>query len=224
MEIKSKGKLIIIEGLDGSGKTTQTELLAQRLRERGNPVRRLKFPDYDSKSSALVKMYLAGEIGGIDEVNLYAASSFYACDRYISFTTGWKADYEAGAAILCDRYTTSNIIYQMAKLPKPAWNSYIDWLWDYEFTRLGLPEPDLVLYLDMEPETSRALLHKRYGGDAAKLDIHEANLGYLFSCREAAHYAAQKLHWHILRCCDGGKPLLVEEVAARIAAVADELA
>jgi dTMP kinase len=221
--METKGKLIIIEGLDGSGKTTQTELLTRRLGERGNPVRRLKFPDYDSKSSALVKMYLAGEIGGIDEVNLYAASSFYACDRYISFTTGWKADYEAGAAILCDRYTTSNIIYQMAKLPKPAWNSYIDWLWDYEFTRIGLPEPDLVLYLDMEPETSRALLHKRYGGDSGKLDIHEANLGYLLACREAAHYAAEKLGWRILRCCHDGKPLPVEEVAARIAAIADEL-
>jgi dTMP kinase len=223
MDIETKGKLIIIEGLDGSGKTTQTGLLAGRLGERGKAVKRLKFPDYDSQSSALVRMYLAGEIGGIDEVNLYAASSFYACDRYISYTTGWKAAYNAGMAILCDRYTTSNIIYQMAKLPKPEWNRYIDWLWDYEFTRLGLPEPDLVLYLDMEPETSRALLHKRYGGDAAKLDLHEENLGYLLSCREAAYYAAEKLGWHILRCCDGGKPLPAQEVAARIANVADEL-
>ncbi|MDL2232028.1 deoxynucleoside kinase [Ruminococcaceae bacterium OttesenSCG-928-L11] len=210
--MNSNGTLIVIEGLDGSGKSTQTGLLADWLTAREISVRRLKFPDYDSKSSTLVQMYLNGELGGIQDVNLYAASSFYAADRYISFVTGWRQDYEAGAVMLCDRYTTSNLIYQMAKLPRQEWTSYMDWLWDFEFTRMGLPQPDKVLYLDMQPETSRALLEKRYRENGGQMDIHEESIAYLLQCREAALFAAQRLGWTILRCCDGRQPLPIEAI------------
>lgn len=206
------GKLIVIEGLDGSGKATQTKRLYERLSGRKRLVQKVTFPDYESKSSTLVKMYLDGEIGGIEDVNLYAASSFYAADRYISFQTGWREAYEGGSVILSDRYTTSNIIYQMAKLPREEWDSYMEWLWDFEFNRMALPEPDAVVYLDMQPTTSRRLIEKRYEGDRSKMDIHEQDLAFLASCRESALYAADKLGWRILRCCDGENPLSIEAV------------
>ena len=211
------GKFIIIEGLDGSGKSTQTGLLADSLTERGIVLRQLKFPDYGSKSSALVKMYLDGEIGGVGDVNLYAASSFYACDRYITYETDWKRDYLSGTTLLCDRYTTSNLVYQMPKLPPSEWDGYINWLWDYEFVKMGLPEPGLVIYLDMHPDTSRSLIEKRCGELGGNMDIHEENLRYLLDCREAALYAAGKLGWKILRCCDGRNPLPVDVVAGLVA-------
>ena len=214
--MEKQGKLMVIEGLDGSGKGTQTEILYRCLQKAGQAVRHINFPDYANKSSTLVKMYLDGEIGGLHEVNAYAASSFYACDRYISYQRDWKKDYESGGIILCDRYTTSNIVYQMAKLPRDQWEEYRRWAWEYEFERLGLPTPDLVLYLDMHPDTSRALLQKRYGGDNSKMDIHEQDMQFLLDCRAAALYAAEKLNWKILRCCRDGVPLPVEEIAALI--------
>ena len=214
--MEKQGRLIVIEGLDGSGKGTQTEILYKHLQETGKAVRRITFPDYANKSSTLVKMYLEGEIGGLHEVNSYAASSFYACDRYISYQRDWKQDYESGGVILCDRYTTSNIVYQMAKLPQGQWEEYRAWAHNYEFERLGLPEPDLVLYLDMHPDTSRALLQKRYSGDSSKMDIHEQDLQFLQACRAAALYAAEKMNWRILRCCRDGTPLPVAEIAGLI--------
>ncbi|MCL2057200.1 MAG: deoxynucleoside kinase [Oscillospiraceae bacterium] len=217
------GKLIILEGLDGSGKSTQAGLLTDSLTKQGKRFRQLKFPDYNSKSSSLVTMYLDGEIGGVEDVNLYAATSFYACDRYISYKTDWRRDYLAGTVLLCDRYATSNLIYQMAKLPRSGWDSYIKWLWDYEFVKLGLPEPDLVIYLDMHPDTSRALLEKRYMKSGGGMDIHERDVKYLLSCREAALYAAEKLDWRVLRCCDGKKPLSAETVSELVADIADSV-
>lgn len=152
-------------GWDGSGKATQAGLLAESLTAAGTPVRRISFPDYAHKSSIPVQMYLNGEIGSLEEVNVYAASTFYSIDRYISYQTDWSRDCKEGRLILADRYTTSNACHQMVKLPQKEWDGYLDWLADLEYTRMGLPEPGLVIYLDMDPNTSRRLLEKRYGGD-----------------------------------------------------------
>lgn len=165
----SKGKLIVLEGLDGSGKATQAKLLAEHLAAQGVPVQKITFPDYASDSSALVKMYLAGQFGQHpDDVNAYAASSFYAVDRYASYKTSWGSFYEQGGVIIADRYTTSNAVHQCSKLPQKQWEEYLHWLFDYEFRLLGLPAPDRVIYLQVDPAVSQRLMTQRYHGDESK--------------------------------------------------------
>lgn len=205
--------LIVLEGLDGSGKGTQTALLAQALVKRGYPLRQVTFPDYDSPSSALVRMYLDGEFGSDPgDVNAYAASAFYAVDRFASFRRNWKADYDRGSVILCDRYVTSNMVYQMGKAPRGEWDQYLAWTEDFEYGKLGLPKPDLVLFLDMPVEVSQKLLLQRYHGDSGKKDIHESHLEFLRSCGECARYAGERLHWKVIPCAKEGEPLPVEEI------------
>lgn len=212
-----RGKLIVIEGLDGSGKATQTKRLVECLQDKGGIVRKVTFPDYTNKSSTLVRMYLSGQIGSVGEVNPYAATSFYAADRYISYQNDWKNDYLSGHTIVSDRYTTSNAAHQMCKLPQEEWNSYLRWLEDYEYVRLALPRPDVVVYLDMHPETSRMLIRKRSEENNMPMDIHEENYEYLLKCRKSALYAADRLHWQVVRCCDGKNPFSPDEVFRRVA-------
>lgn len=209
--------LIVIEGLDGSGKSTQVELLKKRLESENIPLKQIKLPDYDDKSSTLVKMYLGGEFGpNPDDVNIYAASSFYAVDRYASYKRHWMKDYLSDTVILSDRYTTSNAVHQTVKLPRDEWDSYLSWLTDYEYNKMGIPVPSAVIYLDMPVEISQRLMSKRYGGDEVKKDVHEANVGYLKKCREAALYAAEKFGWSVIKCSDGEEPLPIEEIAESI--------
>lgn len=212
-----KSRIIVIEGLDGSGKATQTALLAQKLSDRGVKVRRLEFPDYDSPGSSLVKMYLGGEFGSKPEdVNAYAASAFYAVDRAASFLADWKTDYQSGTLILCDRYCTSNIIYQMAKVGDGERDAFISWQADFEYDKLGLPRPDRVIYLDVSPDVSQRLMEKRYGGDNSKKDLHESNLRFLLSCRESALYAAEHCGWTMISCCEVGDIKPIEVIAEEI--------
>jgi len=211
------GKLISMEGLDGSGKATQTELLCSDLTKRGITLRHVSFPDYAEPSSALAKMYLNGEFGSDpNEVNAYAASSFYSVDRYASYQKYWREDYQNGALIVADRYTTSNIVFQLSKLPKLQWDSFILWLEDFEYGKLAIPRPDLTIYLDMPPVVSQKLLKNRYHGDENKMDIHESNTTYLNTCRASAFYAAKQLKWIVINCADGENPKTVEEVHAEI--------
>ena len=176
------GQLIIFEGLDGSGKGTQTKLTAQRLKEQGRDLRQITFPDYDSESSALVKMYLSGAFGDKpDDVNAYAASSFYAVDRFASYKTDWGRFYEEGGVVIADRYTTSNAVHQCSKLPPEQWEEFLHWLFDYEFHLLGLPAPDSVIYLQVDPAVSQRLMTQRYHGDESKKDVHEKDTEYLAS-------------------------------------------
>ncbi len=209
------GKLLVIEGLDGSGKATQTALLAKALA----PLHRLKtvsFPDYESESSALVRLYLDGKFGKKPgDVNAYAASSFYAVDRYASFATKWADFYRDGGIVLADRYTTSNAIHQCAKLPQAQWPAYVDWLEDFEYAKMGIPKPDFVLCLDVEPEVSQRLLVARYGGAAGR-DIHEQDLDYLVNCRKAAHWCAARLGWRLLKCSENGKMKDRDAIAAQL--------
>ena len=211
------GKLIVFEGTDGSGKATQSKLLFERLQREGIDCRKLNFPRYGEKSAALVELYLGGAFGTHpDDVNAYAASAFYAVDRFASFQRHWKAEYEAGKLILADRYTTSNALYQMVKLPREQWDDYLAWLRDFEYGKLEIPAPDLVIYLDMPVEVSQRLLSNRYAGDEQKKDMHEGNIRYLQACREAALYACEKLHFCRVDCASAGEPLAEAEVAEQI--------
>ena len=211
------GKLVVIEGLDGSGKATQAMRLYEFFKSQGRDALAISFPNYNSRSSTLVQMYLNGEIGSLDEVNPFAASSFYSLDRYISYQTEWKARYDDGATIVADRYTTSNISHQMTKFPPEKWADYIGWLTEYEYSLLGLPGPDEVVYLDMHPETSKLLLTKRYHGDEQRKDIHEKDISYMLRCREAALFAANMLNWKIIHCFDENyRPLAVDDIFIKI--------
>ena len=199
------GKLIIFEGLDGSGKGTQTALTAQKLAARGVDLRQITFPDYASESSALVKMYLAGAFGQKpDDVNAYAASSFYAVDRYASYKTGWGAFYRDGGLVLSDRYTTSNAVHQCSKLPPAQWDGFLNWLFDFEYHKIGIPAPDAVVYLAVDPEVSQRLLAARYHGDDSKKYIQEKDLDYLARSRAAAEYCAKALGWKRIDCTADG--------------------
>ncbi len=198
-----KGKLIVIEGLDGSGKATQAELLCEKLRERGKKIRHISFPDYGSDSSALVRMYLSGKFGSApSDVNAYAASSFYAVDRYASCKKDWGQFYEDGGIVIGDRFTTSNAIHQCSKLPEEEWDGYLDWLFHFEYQLLEIPVPNIVIYLRVAPEVSQKLMTCRYEGHEEKKDIHEKDVEYLNCCRTAADYCAKKLGWKTIECSD----------------------
>lgn len=211
----NKGKIIVLEGLDGCGKSTQLKLLYDSVSTVRN-ARLISFPNYESSTGKVVSEYLAGNIPCEGTSGAYAASGFYAGDRYTSFVSDWRKDYEDGSVIISGRYTTSNAIYQMTKLPREEWDDYLSWLWDYEYHRLGLPEPDCVLFLDMPIEVSQKLLSGRYNGDESKKDIHESNVAFLHACRESALYTAQRCGWRIISCSDGENPLSIEEISLRI--------
>ena len=207
------GKLIIIEGLDGCGKSTQTALLEKYFEDNSVKFKKIKLPDYDSKSSTLVKMYLGSEFGkNADDVNAYAAGAFYAVDRFASYKLDWGKDYENGALILADRYATSNSIYQMEKIDEDKWDEYLDWSADFEYNKIGIPKPDLVIFLDMPVDVSQKLMTSRYNGDEGKKDVHEANVDFLNNCRKSALYTAKKQGWAVVPCSDGINPLPIKEI------------
>ena len=212
-----KGKLIVIEGLDGSGKSTQEELLKKRLAEINIKVNFIKLPNYDDPACDLVKMYLSGRFGSDpSDVNAYAASSFFAVDRYVSYNCYWKEAYLNGEVFLADRYTTSNAYHQLTKTDKAEWDSYLEWLEDFEYNKMGIPKPDAVIYLDMPVEVSQKLMTSRYNGDDSKKDIHEKNVDYLNKCREAADYACKKLGWTRIVCGENGEPLPIDSISDKV--------
>lgn len=212
-----RGKLLVIDGLDGSGKSTQAELLAKRLRAEGRKVELISYPDYEKPSSTLVRMYLSGEFSeDADAVNAYAASTFYAVDRYAGFMQYWGKLYEEGAIILASRYVSSNAIHQMVKLPQAEWDSFLQWLSDFEYEKLGLPRPDCICFLNMSRKVADALISSRYKGDEQKRDIHERNMRYLEECMDSAAYAARREHWEVIRCCDGTEPYPVEQITEEL--------
>lgn len=218
------GKLIVIEGLDGSGKATQTAHLCDYIKEKGIEYTKLSFPNYDSPSSSLVKMYLGGEFsetpGG---VNAYAAATFYAVDRCAGFLKDWKSDYDNGRLFIADRYSTSNAVYQTSKLPKNEWDMFLNWIEDFEYNKLGVPKPDRVIYLDMSVEVSQKLMSLRYQGDESKKDIHESSVEFLKQCRESALYAAEKLGWFVVSCDDGEKPRSVDDISKDIRGLIEDI-
>lgn len=218
------GRMIVIEGLDGSGKATQAELLSAYLRGKAFDIYNLDLPFYSDSSSTLVKMYLGGEMGNKpSDVNAYAASTFYAVDRYASFKKHWQKEYESDKIIVANRYTTSNAAHQMTKLDEGEWDAYLDWLFDFEYNKIGVPAPDCVIYLDMPVDISQKLLLKRYSGDEQKKDVHERDVEYLISCHKAAVYAAEKLGWEVIKCGENGEPFTVEYISQQVSSVVERM-
>lgn len=209
-----KGRLIIIEAGDGCGKATQTKLLAERLKSEGKLVKQVSFPDYQSESSALIKMYLQGAFGKDPAaVNAYAASVFYAVDRYASFRLKWQEAYESGAIILADRYTTSNMVHQAVKIQDhQEREAYLAWLWDFEFVKMGLPVPDAVIFLDLAPCYSAKLIEERAKQLNCQKDIHEQDQTYLTKCYEAYTALAKKYDWKVIACAENDKVKSIKSI------------
>ncbi len=211
------GKLIVIEGLVVSGKSTQLELLPKNLLKNGIECKTVSFPDYDNPSSTLVKMYLKGDFGKKpDDVNAYAASTFYCVDRYASFKANWGDFYNMGGTIVSGRYTTSNAVHQCSKLPESEWEDFLNWLYDFEYNKVAIPKPDKVIFLDMPIEVSQKLLTSRYSGDESKKDIHESDTEYLARCRKAALFTAKFSDWEIIPCAENGEARSIEEIATDV--------
>ncbi len=207
------GTLIVIDGLDGSGKNTQSKVLFERLSKEGKKVRLVSFPDYESPACNPVKMYLDGEFGTDPEaVNSFAASTFFAVDRFASFRLDWKKDYDEGGIIIANRYTTANAIHQLTKLPEKEHEAFLSWLYDFEFVKLGLPVPDLTLLLKVPVEKSLELIDVR----GEKKDIHE-NAEHLKKAARSAETCAKKWGWKSLSCVDDrGEMFSIEEIGEKI--------
>lgn len=217
-----KGKLIVIEAGDGSGKATQAKLLYESLKSENYNVKKVEFPDYKSDSSALIKMYLNGEFGpNPNDVNPFVASTFYSVDRYASYKKEWESFYQNGGIILADRYTTSNMVHQAAKIDNVKDRSdYLKWLWDLEFIKFKLPVPDCVIFLNMHPRFSQKLINNRTKkfnerGDKEK-DIHERNYEYLVHSYNNACEIAEKCGWSIVNCVHNGQLRSIKEIHADI--------
>ncbi len=206
-------RLIVIEGLDGSGKSTQLEMLKEKLTD----AHFITFPYYENDSGRIIGSYLRGDFGETDPVkSAYSASIMYAVDRYTSYKTHWQALYESGRPVISARYVSSNAVYQMTKLDSSEWTGYLGWLTDLEYGKLGMPRPDLTVFLDMPTEVSQKLLMKRYGGDESKKDIHERDTAYLRHCRDAAMFTAERYGWQIVQCSENGEPRSPSDINSQI--------
>ena len=211
------GKLIVIEGTDGSGKSTQFKRLTERLTLENQAFKTLVFPRYTEPSSALIRMYLGGEFGTKPtDVNAYAASAFYAVDRYASYKQDWGGWYDQGGLIVSDRYTTSNAVHQTSKEPKDRQSAFLKWLYEFEYDRLGLPRPDLTLYLDVPTDFTEKLLRSREAATNTQADIHEQDTQYLATCRETGRAAAQFYGWTVIECVRDGKMRSIEDIHEEI--------
>ena len=221
------GKLIVFEGTDGSGKSTQFARLTARLEQEGKTFQKLVFPQYSEPSSALIRMYLGGEFGGSPaDVNAYAASAFYAVDRYASYKKVWGQWYENGGLVLSDRYTTSNAVHQASKEPRENRQEFLKWLYEFEYDRLGLPRPDLTIYLDVPTDFTEKLMRRREQDTHTHADIHEQDLSYLATCRETGRDAARYYGWTVIECVRDGKMRSIEdiheEIYRRVAKILEE--
>lgn len=207
--------LLVLEGLDGSGKATQAQSLYLSLKRIKKYVHKVSFPNYESKSSDLIRTYLNSNLSKNEKKeNIYAISSLFAFDRYLSYVNSWKEFYKAGNLIIADRYSTSNAVYQLSNIEKDKWDDYLNWLEDYEYCKLELPKPKLVIYLDMPVNISQKLMLKRYNGDESRKDLYEKDVERLKRCREAAMYVSKKYNWKIIDCVDEitGKIKSVSEI------------
>ena len=214
------GKLFVIDGTDGSGKQTQFEKLKERLSKDGIDYKVVSFPNYESQSSSLVKMYLSGEFGeNAKEISPYIASTFYAADRYATFKTKYQKYYDEGGIILADRYTTANMVHQAGKIDnKEERKKFLDWLWDFEFNLYELPIPTEVFFLNMPVEKSLELMKNRENKftHQDKKDIHEKDINHLKDAHSAACEVAKEYNWFEINCIKNEKLRTIEDIHEEI--------
>ena len=207
------GKLIVIEGTDGSGKSTQFRLMSEHLEKDGVAFKHIVFPRYSEESSALIRMYLGGQFGDKpSDVNAYAASSFYAVDRYASYKMDWGKWYEDGGVVISDRYTTSNAVHQASKETGANREKYLKWLYEFEYDQLKLPRPDLTIYLDVPTDFTEKMLRTREAATNTKADIHEKDMQYLATCRQCGRDAAAYYGWTVIQCVKDGQMRSMEDI------------
>ncbi|WP_291940759.1 thymidylate kinase [Cetobacterium sp.] len=227
MEEIKKGKLIVIEGTDSSGKETQTAMLFEKLSKEIKKIRKISFPNYNSPACAPVKMYLAGEFGtDAEKVNPYPASTMYAIDRYASYKTDWGNFYKDGGIIITDRYTTSNMVHQASKIDNSKEKEiYLSWLEDLEYNKMEIPKPDLVIFLNMPTETAQKLMAERKnkitGED--KKDIHEKNVEYLKKSHKNACEISKKYSWKEIECIENNRLKTIEEISNEVFELVSEI-
>ena len=213
--MKKNGKIIVLEGLDGSGKCTQSKILFDNLKLLGKNVKVISMPNYDSESSGPIKMYLRSKISSDpNKINPYATSSFFAVDRFINYFCDWKLFYnDKDSIIVCDRYTTSNMIYQLAKVEYNKWDSFLTWLDEYEYKYLQIPRPDLVIYLKVPLYISHKLIQSR----STSYDLHESNLEFLRICEKAAEFSSRRFNWQVIDCALNNKDIMpIEKISSKI--------
>ena len=212
-----KGKLIVFEGIDGSGKSAHYRRVCSRLEAEGINYHHIVFPRYDNDSSALIRMYLGGRFGSNpSDVNAYTASAFFAVDRFASYRTDWGDIYNSGGVVLSDRYTTSNAVHQAGKLPDGEREKYLNWLFGFEYDLLGLPEPALVFYLDVPTELTEKMMRGREQATNTKADIHEQDAAYLRACRENAKKVVEHCGWQRIDCSKNGEMRSIEDIHEEI--------
>ena len=218
--LEKKGKLFVIDGTDGSGKQTQFEKLRERLSKEGIEHKVVSFPNYDSPSSSLVKMYLAGDFGeDAKTISPYIASTFYAADRYATYQTQYKDYYENGGIILADRYTTANMVHQAGKIQdKAERKKFLDWLWDFEFNLYKLPIPSEVFFLNMPVEIAIKLIENRKNKftQGMQKDIHERDEKHLIDSYNAACDVAKDYKWYEVKCMKDDKIRTIEDIHEEI--------
>ena len=211
------GKLIVLEGTDGSGKSTQFQRLTDRLSQEGRQFQKLVFPQYSEPSSALIRMYLGGEFGARpSDVNAYAASAFYSVDRYASYKKVWGQWYESGGLVVSERYTTSNAVHQTSKEPPEKQSDFLKWLYDFEYSKLGLPRPDLVVYLDVPTDFTEKMMRAREAATHTHADSHEQDLEYLATCRRTGRAAAEYYGWTVIGCVKNGAMRSIDDIHEEI--------
>jgi len=211
------GNIIVFEGIDGSGKSTQFELMCERLTAQNRQFRRLNFPRYSEPSSTLIRMYLNGDFGeNPADVNAYAASSFFAADRYASFVQDWGEYYKSGGLIVTDRYTTSNALHQGSKMESSQRKTFFDWLYEYEFSLIGLPKPNLVFYMNIPATVAAERLSLRQEKTGTHADIHEQDFLYLSSCAESGAQAAAQFDWCVIDCEKNAQARSAEDIHSEI--------
>ena len=221
------GKLIVIEGTDSSGKETQTRKLYERLEKEITNVRKLSFPNYKSPACEPVKMYLAGAFGdNALDINPYPLSTMFAIDRYASYKMEWEKFYQDGGIIVTDRYTTSNMVHQASKIESiDKKNEYLDWLEELEYSKMGIPRPDLIIFLNMPTETAAELMAQRKNkitGEDIK-DIHEKDISYLKKSYENACNIAKKYNWLEIKCVENGRLKTIDEIGEEIFSVVEKI-
>ena len=210
--MENKGKLIVFEGIDGSGKSAHYRRVCEHLEADGIEYKHIVFPRYDNDSSALIRMYLGGEFGkNPADVNAYTSSAFFAVDRFAAYRTDWGSVYDKGGFVLSDRYTTSNAVHQGAKLPDGELEEYLEWLYDFEYDKMELPRPDLVIYLEVDLETSLSRMRHRQEKTNTDADIHEKDIEYLKKCLKVADRAADYYGWHRIACKKDGVERSIDE-------------
>lgn len=212
--------LIVIEGVDASGKATQTGLLSEYLEKIGKKVHTITFPDYESDSSAPVKMYLSGQLGATaDSVNPYAASALFAADRICSYKMKWGKWLEDGDIVIADRYVTSNFIHQASKIrDMEEKERFLSFQADFEYNKLELPTPDIVFFLDVPPSVSARLMAERENKftHSDVKDIHERDFDYISRSYENACYVADKFGFERINCTENGEMKPIDVISSEI--------